>query len=241
MPVLQDRDAIEAAMATEVGKLNARTRRKLLKLIGDPPKLDNFTDDVWREILIDYQQVLTPQLESVFIAGVENMVRETGFSGVSFDLINERAALWAREYSGTLSGQLIDTRRNSVGQAVADYYENKIDRQGMIDRVSRLYGPAHSEAIAVTEVTRAAVQGEKLVVNELTDQGVMMRKVWLTVRDKKVCPICEPLDGVQASNFGFDAHFAHPVSGIGYYAPPAHMRCRCGIRYEYENEILNNG
>ena len=130
MPVLPNRDELEQAMAREVGKLNTRTRRKLLALIGDPPKLENFTDEVWREILIDFQTTLTPQLETVFIDSINNMAQDATFSGVAFDLVNERAATWARQYSGELANGLIDTRRRHLGQAVADYYENKLNRHG---------------------------------------------------------------------------------------------------------------
>jgi hypothetical protein len=237
MPVLPNRDELEAAMAREVGKVNARTRRKLLALIGDPPKLENFTDAVWNEILIDFQTSLTPQLETVFIESINNMAQDAQFSGVSFDLINEQAAAWARDYSGQLANGLIDTRKRHLRQAIADYYENKLDRQGLFDRAARLYGPAKGEEIAITEVTRAAVQGEKVVVNELLNSGVMMRKVWITVRDRRVCPICEPLDAVKADGIGFDAYFTNPRTGRQYKNPPAHSRCRCGVRYEYENEI----
>jgi len=219
-------------MATEIGKLNERTRRKLLKLIGDPPSLDNFTDDVWHEILIDFQQVLTPQLEIVFIAAVENMATDIGFSGVNWDLVNQRAVDWARRYGTDLSGQLVDTRKKMLGDAIGDYLENKIDRDGLFNRANRIYGPAKGEEIAITEVTRAAVEGERVLVDELTGQGVMLRKVWLTARDDYVCPICEPLDGKKADGLGFDALFDGR-----YENPPAHTRCRCGVRYDYENPI----
>jgi len=237
MPILSNRDELEAQLAKEVGKLNERTRRKLLKLIGDPPSLDNFTGDVWYEILIDFQQVLTPELETVFIAGVQNMITDIGFTGVNWDLINQRAVDWARQYGADLSGQLIDARQKALGDAMADYFANRIDRTGLFARVNRLYGAAKGEEIAITEVTRAAVAGEQVVVDQLTDEGVMLRKVWLTVRDDHVCPICEPMDGMKAEKIGFDALFIHPETNIAYDNPPAHTRCRCGVRYDYENPI----
>lgn len=237
MPVLPNREQIEARIARELGKVNVRTRRELVGLLGDPPKIENITDEAWQTIAYDYTTTLTPELEKAFIDAVANMAEQAQFSGVSFDLINEEAAAWARGYATDLTNGLIDSRKRHLGNAVADYYENKLDYRGMVDRVSRMYGTAKGEEIAITEVTRAAVEGERMVIDELTNQGVMLRKYWITVRDRRVCPICEPLDQVKADGIGFNAYFTNPATGQRYQNPPAHTRCRCGVGYDYENVI----
>ena len=231
------RDEIEQSMSDEVARLNVRTRRQLLRLLGDPPQLDNLTDDVWQSIIRDFENVLTPNMEKIFIESAQYLSTELGFSGVDFDLVNQGAVDWSRRYSGQTAQNMIRFRRKKLGEWVAQFYEDKIDRDTLMQRASRLYGPAKAEEIAITEVTRAAVEGERVVIDALGNEGVMMQKIWVTVRDRRVCPICEPLDGVRASGIGFDAFFLNPGNNRQYLNPPAHTRCRCGVRYEYVNEI----
>ena len=240
MPPLSDkrRKALEADMAKEVGKLNERSRRAVLRELGDPPRIENISDSFWDLVLSDFQTTLNPPLEKVFIEAAQALVSEVGLS-VDFDLINEGAVNWARGYTNTVSTQMLSYRQSVVGDAVADFYEDRIDMRGVIGRISRVFSPSKAEEIAVTEITRAAVEGERPIVEALGNQGVMVRGVWVTVRDKHVCPICEPMDGLRASGLGFDAPFIHPQTGRQYRNPPAHTRCRCGVRYEYENEMIN--
>lgn len=238
MPVLPDetRAELEASLAREVGKLNVRTRRELLRLIGDPPRLDNLTEDVWREILLDFEQTLTPQLEKTFIESAVHMMTTPISIPVDFDLINDRAVTWARARASETSQGMISYRRQKVHGWTADYLENKIDRDTYVGRIGRMFGTAKAEQIAITEVTTAAAEGERPIVEALTDQGVMLQKIWVTVSDRYVCPICDGLNETRANGIGFDALFIHPVTGLSYSQPPAHGGCRCGVRYDYVND-----
>jgi len=77
--------------------------------------------------------------------------------------------------------------------------------------------PIRAEMIAVTEVTRAASEGEQAVARELARQGIIMTPFWNTNRDELVCPICEPRNNQEITDGMF---------------PPAHPRCRCWVNYE---------
>ena len=239
MPPLNDkrRKQLEAELAEEIGKVNGRSRRQLVSLLGNPPSLDNLTDDVWDSLIRDFQNVLTPNAEKIFIEASRLLADELGVM-IDFSLVNQNAANWARQNARTQSGLIISKRREVLGEAVAQFYEGTLDRDGVINEVSKWFGVSKAEGIAVTEITRAAVEGERPVVEELSNQGVALQKVFVTVRDRKVCTTCQPMDGLKAVGLGFDAHYIHPEQGVIYYRPPLHTKCRCGERYEYVNEII---
>lgn len=69
---------------------------------------------------------------------------------------------------------------------------------------------------------------------EAVNQGVALKilknvvKVWVVVPDDSLCPICNRLRGQRVQR---DKRFKDPATGLTYIGPPAHQRCRCGLRY----------
>ncbi len=228
------RRELESKLAREVSKFNGETRRRLIQLIGDPPSLERITPDVLREIGSNLRAVLSTPLEQTFIESANEMMKETGFNGVSTDLINEGASRWSREYIPRTVDGMINTRLNNATNLVSRYYDGDFDRRGLIERLSRDYSPAKAEQIAITESTRAANEGQRPVIEELESNGVVMRGIWRTVRDRRVCPVCEPLNGLQSETVGFETRFEN--NGKSYDRPPAHVGCRCLVSFEYVEE-----
>lgn len=68
-------------------------------------------------------------------------------------------------------------------------------------------------------------EGAIEAVRQMHSAGLIgvVRKVWVTNRDPRVCPICEPLEGEERE---LDEDF----SG-GFDTAPAHVGCRCGVAY----------
>jgi SPP1 gp7 family putative phage head morphogenesis protein len=101
--------------------------------------------------------------------------------------------------------------------------------QEQIDRmVSRYYERAlayRAETIARTETIRASMAGEHEAWRQAAEQGLLdtarTRRIWITAHDERVCPVCQPLNGVQV-------RLGEPFTG-GIDAPPAHPRCRCSV------------
>ena len=92
------------------------------------------------------------------------------------------------------------------------------------DQLKGTFGTGRAHSIAVTETTRASVEGQRGFIGELNKLGVFTNKFWLTARDNRVDDlICKPLDGVVQQN----GVYSHPVTGVAYNAPPAHTNCRC--------------
>jgi len=149
--------------------------------------------------------------------------------GADWALVNEAASAWASQYGYDLVQGVTAHTREALQRAVGGFFEEALSREELVGRISGLFGPVRAEMIAVTEVTRAASEGQQGLVTEVAGQGIEMIDTWSTRNDELVCPICGPLHGRDAD--GYDAgrvpYWIHPVSGERYGKPPAHPRCRC--------------
>lgn len=226
MPELPNRDVFEAAIEEALAKVSAPARRIVLQALGNPPRLENMTDEVWADLAGRYNGALLPQLERVFLAGAQALSEVT--AGVSWELVNEAAAQWASRYTYDLVRGINDTSRGLLQRYVEDFYRTNEDLPTLRERIAQVFGQQRAHNIAITETTRASVEGERVVARELEGQGlnVHLEPVWNTVAQfgsgpGAVCPICEP-------------YHLQPVNGPivrGHY-PPEHVGCRCFITYE---------
>ena len=105
-----------------------------------------------------------------------------------------------------------------IARMEADPNLMKLFTKDVRDSLGRVYGPRRAAMIARTEVTRAAMQGEVLIAQELAAQGIHMVAIWKTRNDELVCPICGPRHNKE--------------KGDGWYnEEPAHPNCRCWINH----------
>lgn len=211
---LADRTEREAQLARKLGRAMGEARRRLLAAVEDGV----VTDDEWRGIA----EVFTQAIQ----ADVENAVLAAGLAAseamaVPMDsaALHAQAIAYARDYTFELVSKLDQTNRQLLQQTITDYFGQKLTLKDVETRLSQAFGPARAEAIAITEVTRAASQGEVEFNRELQRMGLQPVLVWATSADDVVCPICGPLNG--------------KAQGDGWqYPPPAHPRCRCNVNTE---------
>jgi hypothetical protein len=108
-----------------------------------------------------------------------------------------------------------------IDQRVAEYAERQLHQRGA--------------AIAETEMQEALIHGERSLYDVAVDEELVeadaLVRTWMTVMDSRVCPICRPLHGAQAS-LGNSFH----SQGWTGEDPPAHVRCRCYITYEVSRD-----
>ena len=108
---------------------------------------------------------------------------------------------------GVLTGQSIPEISRGIGRVVKDKEAFKRAGKSVFKTAQR-----RSTLIARTETLRAHNEGRKVFY-----QSVGITKVkWLTAGDARVCPICDPLNGVV---FKID----------GLVGPPRHANCRCSV------------
>ena len=222
---LPNRDELEILLAAAAGRVFGRTRRELLKLLGNPPDLGKLTAAFWEAAGVRSQNVIRPIMERIYLEAAERFAVSL-IIGVDWALVNEGAVSWASGYTFDLVRGLDATSQRALQRAVSAYFEQGQTMGELTDRIGRIFSPQRAEAIAVTEVTRAASQGEIGIAAEIRRQGVDMIPVWQANNDSLVCPICGPLHGVKAQGGIFTA------SSGTFSSPPAHVRCRCWLNHE---------
>lgn len=216
MAQVPDRDALEGKLARLLGRLSRAQMGRLLEELGDPPAVENVSPLFWDETGKELANAIRPFLEDVYLESARRLMNSQSV-GVEWGGVNETAADWASSHSYDLIRKLEDTSRKRVQGAISRYYRDE-QTIGELERsLTPTFGPVRAEMIAVTEVTRASVEGERGMVQELAKEGIEMRPFWETNNDELVCPICEPRNGKEITD--------------GFY-PPAHPRCRCTVGHE---------
>lgn len=215
-PHANSKDRFERRLRRMLKERLGSQLEEVMKLLGDPPDLSRLTEEFW----LTQEGLLIGSLRP----DLENMAREAGETmivsgvGISWDLVAENAAQWARGYSYGLVGGINSTTRRVLRGSVEQFIREPGRTLGDLkDDLTPYFGDARADMIAVTEVTRAYAQGEVESVKLAEAAGYQMEQVWHTNRDELVCPICAANDGKTRSQ------------GWTTAGPPAHVRCRCWL------------
>lgn len=201
MPEIANRDAVDVAATNRIHSLFQQHMRRVIGF-GGPARVP---DGEWQRQERELAALLLLLLDDVFQAG--SSFAPTRAPGLL------RAA--GKDYAGRVAGGMA-----ADGTANTRIY---LDDGGSIEVA---YGRERAKSLAVTEITRARVAGERAVLDELESRGATITAIWRTEQDAKVCPICRPLDG--EDQFRWELDFPD--------GPPAHPRCRCTLEYEVEME-----
>lgn len=211
---LTDRAAREAALARRLGRAMGEARKLLLQAVEDGV----VTDDEWQAIAGAFQSALEMELEGTAMAAGMAASEALGV-GVDSAALHQSAIAWARRATFELVTKLSETNRSLLQQTISDYFAERLTLADVEERLTQAFGPVRAEMISVTEVTRAASEGEQAFARELAQMGLQPVLVWNTANDDVACPICAPLNG-KAQNDGW----VNP--------PPQHPRCRCWLSTE---------
>lgn len=215
-----DREELELRLARRLNKAQMKALKELLELLGDPPDWYRVPQAFWDASGKALVSVIGPIIEEIYVMQAEAMLAGFAGIGVEWDLINQAAVDWARAHAADLVGKLMQRSYEFARQAVADFFEQGWTMGDLEARLARVYGAQRAEVIAVTEVTRAAVEGERATVKELEKYGIFMIEIWQTENDELVCPICGPRHEKR--------------EGDGWTrddGPPAHPKCRCWVNH----------
>ena len=216
---VQDRDGKERRLGRIIGRLLAEQLTRLLEEVvedDDTVNFDSLPPDFWDTEVERFVRALSPEQQRIFLEQAEAMLAQTSI-GVEWGQVNEQAVVWARNYTYDLVTGINGTNRSTLQRLIARSFEEPLTQGELRELLSGTYSPVRAEMIARTEVTRAAVEGERAFVRGLERQGVQLTPVHVTRADDIVCPICGPRND-------------QPIERDDQF-PPLHPRCRCWVNW----------
>ena len=216
-----NRSDLERKFARIVGRDLRVELSRLLDYLGDPPRLENVPYDYWQNGWRDIQKDVEPILVDIYLGQAQAMMDDVNI-GVDLDQINLTASTWARNHTEQVLMDLFGKRYDHLDEIIPRFYNEGWNLGQLRTDLERWYSPVRAEMIAVTETTRAAVEGERAMVAELEAiTGRRMAPIWQTNKDERVCPICGARHGKEITDGKF---------------PPIHPRDRCWVRWEFVND-----
>jgi hypothetical protein len=146
--------------------------------------------------------------------------------GFAFDRTNPRAKEWIAEHTGELIDNMSTATREAIRDLVDEAFDGDFDTHELADQITELIGDdVRAETIARTETMAASNGGQREAWSQAVDDGLLTgdeEEEWIVTPDDRLCPICEPMDGVRKPLGG-----TFNVDGDEIDGPPAHPRCRC--------------
>jgi hypothetical protein len=96
-----------------------------------------------------------------------------------------------------------------------------------------MFGQLRASRIAFTEPTRAASQQTLQILNNARSAGINVVRIWNTEKDRKVCEMCQQLDGLTDDLWESVYKGDQDIS----QGAPAHVNCRCDTGIDYVGAI----
>jgi len=172
-----------------------------------PEFWDNEDKLMWEALSADYARML----RSGALGGVAALPASAQ-AFVSWDLINQWALEYARQYRFEWIRGINRSTREYISTAITDWMESGAQLQSLEDVLKLKFTDARAEMIASTETTRLYAKGNKLAWDST---GVVEEFRWMTAVDERVCEICGP-----------NHNQTFPLNQMDELIP-AHPRCRC--------------
>lgn len=218
MSDVPNRAELERKLARVIGRDMRSELDKLMELLGDPPNIMNVPHEYWQNGWRSLQKDVEPILMDVFLGQAEGIMRDIGI-GVDWAVVNTIASNWSKQHSESVLKRMFEKTYEGINQTIPEFYEHGLNLGELKQLLDDWYSPVRAEMIAITETTRAAVEGERALVEELEkESGIHMIPYWMTNNDEKVCPTCGPKDNKEITDGVF---------------PPEHPNCRCWVVYRF--------
>lgn len=195
--------------------------RDLIRLLGNPPDIANLPETFYQSLTDGQVAILEPYLADVYVERAQRLIQSTTFRP-SWSIINKAGRDWARQYTYDMVKGITATSRELISRAVWDFMSGaEMTINDLSSQLTDIFGEVRATMIARTEVTRAAVEADRMTVREIQRENpnINLVPVWNARNGEQACPDCEPLDGLEYGK------------GWTEY-PPLHPNCYCTVDYE---------
>jgi len=205
-------DIIEAAMET-----GARVTQKVVDVGGE----FNVLNPAVRNTANNLSVQLSTTLNNVTRQTISDILRDA----IEGNITTLQAARKIRSHIGLLPqhSKAVDKYLNKM---LADGVAKRLANKRADEYAERLL-KYRSETIARTEIARAMGEGQTEYWKQMASEGYLppnAKRIWMTSRDELVCPICGPMDGVEAD---IDGYWTTINGEAVAYPQASHPNCRC--------------
>lgn len=213
-PDSKAKDKAEEEFASFFGEELERQFQEIVDEINTEQP-DPLPNSFWEKWAATFLAFLIPAYTAMAMQGAETQMKILDI-GVDWDQVTDQAANFASTFSFSLVKDLNLRSQRHLQRSLTTFFQSpERDIDALIADIGKRFGPTRAENIAITEVTRGFERGKSIYIDELNKIGIKAEELWHTRLDERVCPICEPNEGLRKSE-GWTA------DGI-----PAHPRDRC--------------
>ncbi|GAA1099841.1 phage minor head protein [Tsukamurella spumae] len=181
-------------------------------------------DAVWKGEALDLTRAIIEAISLIATIGVDAALKRYKMP-LHIDSIQDFVALAAQEHIAGLVSGVTDTTRNKIRLSIKQSLTRGETTSEAIERLrSIINNPVRAEMIAQTESVNAYAIGQHQYA---TETGAK-RKTWESLPgacEKR----CGPINGQKRK---IDETF-RLADGTEVLLPAGHVRCRCGVYYEY--------
>lgn len=203
-------------------------------------------DEWWRlfeQVIGDtrdqFADPLAQAIQVSLVAGAQNAMAGIGVD-VAFGLRNPRAEAYLKDHGVGLISGINEVTKRRIGTIIEEGVREGWSYNRVARAIRQLYTQmavgrpqehieSRAHLIAVTEAGNAYEAGSAIVVRDLQDGGLLMKKKWLTVGDNRVS------DGCRANQREGWIPFER-AHNSGHQRPLRFPGCRCTELYQRRGE-----
>lgn len=220
-PAEKSKDEDERRFARELTVALSGQQRRVFA------NLNNLSEFFWLDETNRMVAVVSSNLDRMAVSGFHVAIQQTPLAQKGLGDLYGDVLEWVTRYSFDLVSGITSTTRKVVSLGLQRFVSQPDYTLRMLrDSLAPTFGMSRAQTISVTEVTRAYATGMDLAQRRIAEEGIKTVRVWQTMYDERVCPICQPLDSVYELPGG-DGFVPAGQTGPGIPRPPAHPNCRC--------------